>query len=305
MTMPPEKLASEGKVLRTLLSDWDGPVIRLVQAAEVAESPHTSSNPFRWSIIEQGLWIAILQGEMILRTPGQTFRLRAGEALAVVQPIQATFSHVRGATDVKIAYISFQGEFGVSFVRYLARRFGVVQPFDPKGKPLSRLRRICRLLKEDPKRDARFWSGESFQFLNEWWAEAEQLSTTARPTLDMGASSQIAVLHGGSVKQLASGLGYSYSHVARKLKRVLRTQPGKHLRRLRLEEGARLLRSTDLPIQEIATKIGFSGATAFGFAFRKVYHESPSQYRHSGPRAPTFALLKQAEQEAHESRGEN
>jgi len=122
---------------------------------------------------------------------------------------------------------------------------------------------------------------ESFHFLNEWWTEAERLAAVARPTSGLVPQSQLAVNHGGSVKRLAASLGYSYSHAARTLKRILRTQPGLHLRKLRLEEGARLLRSSTLPIGEIATKIGFGGASAFGFAFRKVYGQSPREYRHA------------------------
>jgi len=96
------------------------------------------------------------------------------------------------------------------------------------------VRRIHRLLRSDPEREARFWSMESFHFLNEWWTEAERLAAVARPTSGLVPQSQLAVNHGGSVKRLAASLGYSYSHAARTLKRILRTQPGLHLRKLRL-----------------------------------------------------------------------
>jgi len=273
--------ASHTGILRPKAEDWDGPVIKLVQAAELLEPSKTSSHSFTWSIIEQGIWIAILEGEIELRTPSHSYRVRAGEAIAVVQPIQATFAHVRGVEDVRMAYISFAGEFAISFFSFVVRRFGLVQPFDQSGAALRRVRRIHRLLRSDAERDARFWSLESFQFLNEWWAEAERMAAVARPTSSLAPQSQLAVNHGGSVKRLAASLGYSYSHAARTLKRILRTKPGLHLRKLRLEEGARLLRSSTLPIGEIATKIGFGGASAFGFAFRKVNGQSPREYRHA------------------------
>ena len=121
------------EVLRPKVEDWEGPVIKLIQAAELLEPSKTSSHSFTWSIIEQGIWIAILEGEIELRTPSHSYRVRAGEAIAVVQPSQATFAHVRGVEDVRMAYVSFAGEFTIGFFRFLVRRFGLVQPFDPSA----------------------------------------------------------------------------------------------------------------------------------------------------------------------------
>ncbi len=51
------------------------------------------------------------------------------------------------------------------------------------------------------------------------------------------------------------------------------------LRQHRLRRGAELLRSTSLPIAEVAAQVGYGSVSQFGAAFRQEFGVSPSQYR--------------------------
>ena len=48
---------------------------------------------------------------------------------------------------------------------------------------------------------------------------------------------------------------------------------------LRLEKGMELLRSTDLPVTEIAALCGYSGSSYFAERFRQIKGCTPMQYR--------------------------
>jgi len=52
-----------------------------------------------------------------------------------------------------------------------------------------------------------------------------------------------------------------------------------YLIRLRVKMAAIILRDTDLPISEIAYRVGFNDITHFGRMFRKRVGYSPSEYR--------------------------
>jgi AraC family transcriptional regulator of adaptative response / methylphosphotriester-DNA alkyltransferase methyltransferase len=51
------------------------------------------------------------------------------------------------------------------------------------------------------------------------------------------------------------------------------------LARQRMEVGAELLRSTSLPVRDVARRVGYSNPSHFGRAFRRRYGISPSNHR--------------------------
>ncbi|MDO4270087.1 MAG: AraC family transcriptional regulator [Eubacteriales bacterium] len=55
-----------------------------------------------------------------------------------------------------------------------------------------------------------------------------------------------------------------------------------HINSLRIEQAARLLRETDLPVMEVGFNVGFDNFSYFIKRFRAVYGVSPSSYRKAG-----------------------
>ena len=82
-----------------------------------------------------------------------------------------------------------------------------------------------------------------------------------------------------SVDEVAQVAGLSPSHFSR----VFRTEMGEtfvsYLRRLRCEQASELLRSTNLSVQEIAHRCGFSDHSYFTRVFRATMGASPSAHR--------------------------
>ena len=69
----------------------------------------------------------------------------------------------------------------------------------------------------------------------------------------------------------------------RQISRVLMEFYGKSFRKLlvemRLQEAARLLRQTSLPIEEIAAQVGYTSVSGFYTAFRKTHGTTAGNYR--------------------------
>jgi len=82
-----------------------------------------------------------------------------------------------------------------------------------------------------------------------------------------------------SVQQYANELGYSSSHASRILKTMTKATPRNFLRFLRISTACEYLLDSDKPIHEIANLCGYSSATSFGHAFKKVISTSPGKYR--------------------------
>lgn len=82
-----------------------------------------------------------------------------------------------------------------------------------------------------------------------------------------------------SIADLAKYVGINRSYLADIFKKKMKMSPQQYLLRYRLEKSCELLRTTELPIQEVAKRIGYDNPLAFTKMFKKIYEMSPSKYR--------------------------
>ncbi|MDQ1913999.1 AraC family transcriptional regulator [Paenibacillus sp. GD4] len=82
-----------------------------------------------------------------------------------------------------------------------------------------------------------------------------------------------------SLDQLADIAGLNKYHLCKKFSSYLGVSPMDYVRNRRLERAAELLRTTALPITDIAGLSGFSNVSYFGKVFRRIIGMSPSTYR--------------------------
>jgi AraC family transcriptional regulator len=82
-----------------------------------------------------------------------------------------------------------------------------------------------------------------------------------------------------TVAELAKEAGVSQFHFIHLFKKACGTTPHQYLLKLRLEQAAELLRTTDLSIQAIAAQCGFVAASHFSAAFRRQFGRTASEYK--------------------------
>ncbi len=82
-----------------------------------------------------------------------------------------------------------------------------------------------------------------------------------------------------NLKSVAQTCGVSREHFIRAFGKRYGEPPGELLRRLRLEQSHRMLRSTHLPVQDVAVACGFADANTFCRAFRQKYGMTPGASR--------------------------
>ena len=81
------------------------------------------------------------------------------------------------------------------------------------------------------------------------------------------------------LSELAENCRLSSTHVHRLFRRLLHMSPSEYLLSLRLQEGRRLLASTDQPVSVIANDTGFFDQSHFTKRFRKATGMTPTQFR--------------------------
>lgn len=86
------------------------------------------------------------------------------------------------------------------------------------------------------------------------------------------------------IEDIAARAGLSVYQFETRVRRLLQMNPLQLLHKLRLDEGTRLLRETDLPLGEIALQTGWCDQSAFTRHFSRYAGISPGRYRalHAG-----------------------
>ncbi|WP_395336286.1 helix-turn-helix domain-containing protein [Novosphingobium sp. BL-8H] len=82
-----------------------------------------------------------------------------------------------------------------------------------------------------------------------------------------------------SVSELASLCGLSPTHLMRAFRQSTGKSVAKYVEGNRISKAKALLAETTLPISVIATRLGFSSATAFSQIFRRATGQTPRHYR--------------------------
>ena len=85
--------------------------------------------------------------------------------------------------------------------------------------------------------------------------------------------------YAANLKQIAEACGVTREYFGREFKRRYGENPGSFLRSLRVEHAKSLLKTTSIPIEEIAAASGFTDANAFGRRFKQLFGTSPGAFR--------------------------
>ncbi len=87
-------------------------------------------------------------------------------------------------------------------------------------------------------------------------------------------------LHEGlSTEDLAAAVHLSPRTLARRVKAASGLSPGRYVQRIRVEEAARLLRTTDLSAAEVARRVGYGDAATLRRLTKRALGRTPSELR--------------------------
>jgi AraC-like DNA-binding protein len=87
-----------------------------------------------------------------------------------------------------------------------------------------------------------------------------------------------------SVTSLAERFGFSISYLSRTFKKTAGIGLNDYLHSVRIAHAQEMLRDTDLPVSDIAARVGFSSSSAFIRAYRAAEAVTPGAYRERAQR---------------------
>src|SRR3954454_22149378 len=93
------------------------------------------------------------------------------------------------------------------------------------------------------------------------------------------------------VDDMAAVAGLSRAHFSRQFRRAFGESPHAYLLTRRLERAAARLRTTDHSVAEICLSVGLTSVGSFTTSFRRMYGQSPTEYRAAFPPASAWAVV--------------
>ena len=85
---------------------------------------------------------------------------------------------------------------------------------------------------------------------------------------------------------LAEAFNYNQSYISRLFKQIRGETLSQYIKNARLDHAKTLLTSTGLPVQTIASKVGFDTVQYFSMVFRKEVGTTPTLYRSLAQKEP-------------------
>lgn len=108
---------------------------------------------------------------------------------------------------------------------------------------------------------------------------AERAAPPADPVERARALLEARLEQAIGLDELARAVGLSAKHLARAFKRRYGEPPVRWRRRAAMARAATMVRSTRLPLERIAERLGFDDPAYFSRVFRQVHGESPAGFR--------------------------
>jgi len=159
---------------------------------------------------------------------------------------------------------------------------GSVHSLVETGPLIERFRELIRILGRGERGDADRALVMTERLLLEMYYSRASVHQASKTTASMEAVLSHCHEHFAEdvdLIALAASHAMSYSHLRQQMRRITGVAPHQYLLRLRCESARQLLSDTDLPIKQIATRVGIPDPYSFSRTFRRCVGSSPAAYR--------------------------
>lgn len=191
-------------------------------------------------------------------------------------------------------WLRFTGNDAEQMWSRFIRHYGPVGTFHPDSEPIRLLYKLYEDAASNRLRDRYEVSVRLYEWMLAMLRETEGKGAEQREIPEKLRHAKVWLEQHYrmplGLDQAAMAAGMSKHHFCKMFLRFIGITPMQYVRQLRIEEAARLLRHTSLPITVIAAQTGFDNSSYFGKVFRQMAGMSPSDFREGVTEIPYGAL---------------
>lgn len=230
------------------------------------------------------LFVYALSGKGELAYGGGTQLLPEHHGCFLTEPADFRLLSPGGEKPQELLWLLASGDPVRGFWEHFIRVFGHVVSLKQDAEPIRLLARMYRGPSDGGEGDDRYRSSVR---LYEWMLAVERLAEERKglPQSFPDVLQQVVremenrVHDPLDLEEMAANAGLSKHHFCKTFKRHTGETPIHYMRKIRVEEAARLLRESDMSIARIADITGFDNISYFGKVFRRLTGETPTEFR--------------------------
>ncbi|MFT4145001.1 MAG: AraC family transcriptional regulator [Mobilitalea sp.] len=223
-----------------------------------------------------------LKGYGIFETKDTVHRIEPGQAFFVKIPDNEKYYCPDNAKGEgwELLYIHFEGTAVEAYYDKIIQKTGKVLKLKQNSSVIQYLLKLHENLNNGMKLQPFAGNEIVFYFLSHLCKTVaynqDKYSVKTRFAIEY-MHNEFANLAG--INALSDQLGISLSHFTREFTKETGINPIKYLTNIRMQSALQLLINTDIPINEIGLKCGFSCGNYFSKIFKKYNNLSPNQFR--------------------------
>lgn len=229
----------------------------------------------------------IMEGYLVYETRGRRFELQDGDAFCLWPGAAHMYRNARPDKPLRMIWVTTDGP----QVSRLLEACGMTEEAPVLrqivGRELAALLRgwIARL--ESGSHDATSRLSELYRLFHQLSrgvqeAAGEPVQSWLRRSVDYF---NLHYMEQATVEEAARIAGVHRSHFSQTFARTFGIHPQGYLRRLRMEQAAKLLRESEGAVSEVGSSVGYPDLYQFTRAFTRYYGQPPTRYR-AGLAAP-------------------
>lgn len=261
---------------------------------------HVRTTSYRWHGQRRGGGFAVFQytlsGRGMLCDGDKLYTLTKDTGFFTVVPGDHEYYLPDDSDGWEFLYVVVAGRDALNHWTELARAFGPVVSLRDQQEPVRLLSALYADIYHQPQLDKFTISARLYEWLMALHRLAEGRDVV-RGSEELPESIRAAVklIKSGyrqdlSVDELAAAAGLTKYHFCRQFLKKTGLKPTQYLRKVRVEQGAWLLRHTDRTVDSIARETGFEYTNYFIKVFRSFVGATPQEYRLGKGGDPVYFL---------------
>lgn len=260
-------------------TDWDGPYFQVLTCGEAIGHTLREFDVSLSTIVRRFCVVITLAGDARFATPEGTYSASPGVAISYGVPMNARWISPRQGHWRRV-WLQFSGDLAARFFHQMWERHGHLHHLELHSELVESALQLVAWVRQRREDRPIFWSRHAYAWLRQWRQSVEQAPAprSGPVRLDCGACERPPPLP-RNLRDYSRITGYSLSHLHSKMSIQWNDSPGRVLRHARLDQAAKLLRTSTHPVGEVGRAAGYATPSAFIRAFAKRFGQTPLRYR--------------------------
>ncbi|SHM66241.1 AraC family transcriptional regulator [Gracilibacillus kekensis] len=255
---------------------------------------------YQWNGLERGekgriVFQYTLNGQGAIRIGSETHSLKKGDAFMVNIPSDHSYYLPKTSNKWDFIYITVYGDEASKHYQTITGNHGHIFKWPSHSRPIKHIFRMIEIIETTGINHGYEASGYAYSFLMECmqYLEYDQQKDGDLPIAIAKAVTFMKENYKGDIglDEIVAVSGLSKYHFTRLFTKTVKDTPIQFLTKIRIEHALEMLQHSELSIDEIANKVGYSTSNYFSKVFKSLLGESPSIYRQKKSIMPVDRLF--------------